>query len=450
MEECLSSFFPEKSKNLIQYQSGANPVYSSQEYVLFSILENDNADSLIAFLQANPKFDINSSQNLNKGSYYFDLFDCQDSIKLIDFCFLFGALNCFKILLLNNCTIRLENLRWSIAGGNKELINILKEKNHPFEYYLITSVKYHRYDLMEWINQNYKCTPVLLPTCVQLYNFQAFNYFFNGTYIDQEDWAKRTSLHFAVNMGWFSMIEYLLVKGANINAMNRYRWTPLHCAVKECSLPIVELLISKGANIEVRNNLNNQPIHIACDQDYLQIVKYFIEHTDTPIDVPGYGQMTPLHIACEKGSYQMVEYLISKGADIERKDAHGFTAIVYACLKGHLSIVKLLAEKGADIYIRTRDGATLLHLSAHIPVIQYLVDKGLDVNAICGDSQTPLHWAVRSSHINLDLIKFLLSKGADKNAKDDLGRTPYDYIYYKVNCQELKRIIKPDSTCFIA
>ena len=146
----------------------------------------------------------------------------------------------------------------------------------------------------------------------------------------------------------------------------------------------------------------------------------------------------------------MVEYLISKGADIERKDARGFTAIVFACWKGHLSIVKLLAEKGADIYIRTRDGATLLHLSAHIPVIQYLVDKGLDVNAICGDSQTPLHWAVRSSHINLDLIKFLLSKGADKNAKDDLGRTPYDYIYYKVNCQELKRIIKPDSTCFIA
>ena len=63
-----------------------------------------------------------------------------------------------------------NTLKYSIAGGNQEIINILKENGYSFEKYLETSVKYHRYELTTWLNENYKCEPVFLPYCIEFYN----------------------------------------------------------------------------------------------------------------------------------------------------------------------------------------------------------------------------------------------------------------------------------------
>ena len=83
---------------------------------------------------------------------------------------MFGSLKCFKYLLLNKCEITKETLKYSIAGGNQEIINILKEKEFQFEECLFTSVKYHRYELTNWLNENYKCKPVPLQKCIKYYN----------------------------------------------------------------------------------------------------------------------------------------------------------------------------------------------------------------------------------------------------------------------------------------
>ena len=83
-------------------------------------------------------------------------------ISLIDFCCFFGSLKCFKYLLLNQCKITKATLKYSIAGGNQEIIAILQQNGHSFEECLETSVKYHRYELTNWLNENYKCKPVFL------------------------------------------------------------------------------------------------------------------------------------------------------------------------------------------------------------------------------------------------------------------------------------------------
>jgi len=61
---------------------------------------------------------------------------------------------------------------------------------------------------------------------------------------------------------------------------------------------------------------------------------------------------------------------------------------------------------------------------------KYLVSKGADVNAkdngdrYC-EGYTPLHYAAQNGHP--ELAKFLVSKGANVNAKDDGGDAPLDY-----------------------
>ena len=102
--------------------------------------------------------------------------------------------------------------------------NILKEKGHSFEEYLETSVKYNRYELTIWLNENYKCKPVSLPKCIDYYNIDAFLYFLEcGHSIEETDGFKRTCLHSASRIGSLLVVQYLIEKGANIEAKEDYQ-----------------------------------------------------------------------------------------------------------------------------------------------------------------------------------------------------------------------------------
>ena len=96
-------------------------------------------------------------------------------------------MKCFKVLLLHKCEVTEKTLQYSIAGGNQEIINILKEKGHnKFENYLFISVNYHRNELTNWFNENYKCVP--LPECIRYYNIDAFLCFLeHGHSLDETD-----------------------------------------------------------------------------------------------------------------------------------------------------------------------------------------------------------------------------------------------------------------------
>jgi ankyrin repeat protein len=59
-------------------------------------------------------------------------------------------------------------------------------------------------------------------------------------------------------------------------------------------------------------------------------------------------------------------------------------------------------------------------------IVEYLVGKGADINAKDNGGETPLHFAV--SYDNLEIIKYLIKKRANVNIKDNGGKTPLDYV----------------------
>ena len=88
-----------------------------------------------------------------------------------------------------------------------------------------------------------------------------------------------------------------------------------------------------------------------------------------------------------------------------------------------------LIDSGADVNQRNSEGGTPLYYSAGglgddlFPVTQALVAHGADVNARCGSIQvTPLHNADVDGSVKT--VKFLISKGANVNARDGKGDTP--------------------------
>lgn len=90
-------------------------------------------------------------------------------------------------------------------------------------------------------------------------------------------------------------------------------------------------------------------------------------------------------------------------------------------------VYKFLISQRIGVNEKDNSGFIPLHLAVfwnkNIDVIKYLVSQGADVNAnSCG--KTSLHFAAEKG--NIEIVKFLISKGADVNAKDNEGYTPLD------------------------
>ncbi|OCT86085.1 hypothetical protein XELAEV_18019779mg, partial [Xenopus laevis] len=62
----------------------------------------------------------------------------------------------------------------------------------------------------------------------------------------------RKPLHYAADCGQDEIVEFLLAKGANINAADKHGITPLLSACYEGHRKCVELFVSKGADKNVK------------------------------------------------------------------------------------------------------------------------------------------------------------------------------------------------------
>ena len=73
--------------------------------------------------------------------------------------------------------------------------------------------------------------------------------------------------------------------------------------------------------------------------------------------------------------------------------------------------------------------------SCYLPIAEYLISKGANIEAKDLWDRTPLHLASISG--NTDIVRYLVSKGANKNAKDKDGKTPY----YSARKDEIRDIL---------
>ena len=91
--------------------------------------------------------------------------------------------------------------------------------------------------------------------------------------------------------------------------------------------------------------------------------------------------------------------------------------------------LKTVFEDTKFFHPKCRDRRTLLHvavLDENMEFVKWLVSQGADVNAKQKNGDTPLHEAVHYNE-GIAIVKFLVSKGADVHAKGVCGWTPLFY-----------------------
>ena len=241
-----------------------------------------------------------------------------------------------------------------------------------------------------------------------------------------------TTLHLMCELGVLDRVKSLIEMYGNVEARDEEGQTPLHIACANGHIDAVEYLIKEcGCNKEARDNEQKTPLFTACFQGQTGMVKYLVSRFGCKFDVRNYMGWSPLHTACGRNCIHIAEYLISQcGCDKEAKDnERQFTPLFCACAGGHTDIVKCLISKfGCKVDVRDNEERTPLHfacLRGCLEVVQYLISE-------CGCSpevtektyqQTPLHYACDGG--NLEIIKYLVSEcKCNAEARDKFNRTP--------------------------
>lgn len=240
-----------------------------------------------------------------------------------------------------------------------------------------------------------------------------------------------TPLMFAAEFANPGVVKMLLSKGAEVEKKDKYGDTALLYAVYSFKdikktdnnvYETVKLIVSGGADVKITNDIKNTPLHLALINEYNKTAAYLIEKK-SEVNAANVNGMTPLMIAAEFANPGLVKMLLSKGAEVNMKDNSSRTALFFAVTSYRdvnkkesdiVEVVKALVSKGAEVNIRT-PGVK----------VEGVVDvDGVSVQYSKIDYQgyTPLLVAVDSNYIKA--ADFLISSGADKNAKEDLGLTP--------------------------
>jgi len=160
--------------------------------------------------------------------------------------------------------------------------------------------------------------------------------------------------------------DYLIDKGADINARNKSGGSPVYFALR--NLDLMQRLIAKGADINVR----------------------------------AYGGLTPLHQAASAGNLKVAQLLIDHGADLNTRGNWGtiLQTLIYRQCDPTGEMVKLLLKSGAKLQPFSF-GNTELHLAAlqgSTDMARLLVECGADVDAVNEYGHTPLYYAAKHGH----------------------------------------------------
>lgn len=209
--------------------------------------------------------------------------------------------------------------------------------------------------------------------------------------------------------------------------------------INEDNLILLKHLICDSSG-SIANVKNLKLLHLAANANAFSVAQFLLDN-GWPVDDKADEDVTPLHNAVENESRELVELLISRGANVNERNAYGETALHYAAFwlnfnfdrpglfQKRRDIIMLLVSHGIDVNAFDEDGKTAFAWAAsfsNLDIAKMLLSVGANPKTVDRDGFTALHLAV-SEDCEPDFVDFLIEIGIDINARSFSGKSALDY-----------------------
>lgn len=321
--------------------------------------------------------DINTSISFNFFTY-----------QILDLACHFGAVNCFKYLLLNGCKITQQSLEQSFIGKNSEIIETCLHNFEPNTICMKNAVKAHVNEiyLHEYYGLELPLYEVILTKNLRAYLYMISTH--NESYFPD-----------VVAFSIPELVTHLLSLGFDINSRtSECQFTPLMRACLYSRYDMAKLLVENNASIDL-------------------------------VDIDG---KTALMHAVLSGCFDVANLLLDHGADFNIKNNSGRTVISYASRCNDTKLLPKIIKMGGDVNTKNNSGSTPLMYAADFGPIEnvlFLINSGAKINEKDDDGRCALYYACKSSRY--EVVELLLKSGATS-----------DYSSYFPNNQRLQQIFQ--------
>jgi len=196
----------------------------------------------------------------------------------------------------------------------------------------------------------------------------------------------------------------------------------------------LKLFIEKGANVNLICD-GIYPLSSATFSNCLECVKILLSN-GANINQKNKHDKTALMYALSNGldsviDEECIKLLLSNGANLEDKDTSGYTALFYAInYNSPYKIIELLLKNGANLTQLNNKGETPLidaSQNRRLDIIKLLFDYGAKITINTQDYQGITALFIEAKNNNYNIVKFLLDKGADPSIKDIVNQTALQY-----------------------
>ena len=248
-------------------------------------------------------------------------------------------------------------------------------------------------------------------------------------------------LFFFVCDGSIEGVDAALAEGADINALIDGSCTALQLSIFQENQAVFDHLLKQGADVHVFSKFGNcNALSIAAIYDRKEMAKKLLQAGADPNaaeDAPWVKQYSAIAYAALYGNLEMLKLLEAGGGDLSRpllwpmwRDLpKEFPLLAVAAQHGSLDVVRFLIEGRGHPVNREGKGPGLSPLSVAVKydnkeVVKYLISRGADVNAVGQDYYqqgnhptdfvsgflSPLGVAARYGR--LEMVRLLFAHGA--------------------------------------
>ncbi len=191
----------------------------------------------------------------------------------------------------------------------------------------------------------------------------------------------------AIRRGDNAAVEAKLLEGFDIDHAECTHTPPLLFAILHERFEIIQTLLNYGADANVKDHQHCSPLHMAVKMRQDETVHLLMRYGADPGAKDAAG-LSPMELAYQMGARQTAKLLKQTPPMLKEPPS-----LFEAAKRGDLLTIAHADKRGDRLFVRNHDGQSLLHHAVggnNIRLIAYLLNKGLDIDATDNLGNTPL------------------------------------------------------------